>query len=82
LETAGVSCEYERSLADLVIMISPFAPMFASELWSALAAVANKTSQYDWVRIILCSKNDGKVITGIHYRVCLCVWVCISSSSR
>jgi len=31
-------------------MICPFAPMFASELWTALSAFANKTPQFDWVR--------------------------------
>jgi len=31
-------------------MICPFAPMFASELWTALSAFANKTPQFNWVR--------------------------------
>jgi len=44
------SRQYERSVADLIIMMCSFAPMFACELWSGLASVADKTSsQFDWV---------------------------------
>ena len=43
-----MSSQYERSVADLVIMICPFAPMFASELWAGLSSVA-RSSQFDWV---------------------------------
>ena len=48
-EAVSHSRQFERSLAELVIMICPFAPMFASELWTGLATVADRTSQFDWV---------------------------------
>lgn len=47
------SPQYERSVADLVIMLGPYAPMFASELWTGLASVARSTSYFDWVRSVL-----------------------------
>lgn len=49
----GHSQQYERSVAELVVMISPFAPMFACELWTGFVTVAHKTSQFDWVRPVL-----------------------------
>jgi len=53
LEAVDHSWQFERSLAELIIMICPFAPMFACELWTGLATVANKTSQFDWVQWIV-----------------------------
>jgi len=38
----GSSVQFEKSLAELVIMISPFAPMFASELWNGMASASRK----------------------------------------
>ncbi|ELU11054.1 hypothetical protein CAPTEDRAFT_228464 [Capitella teleta] len=40
------STEYERALCDLVLVLSPFAPMFCLELWSALTSVPLKNSHY------------------------------------
>lgn len=42
------SFEFERSLAELVVMLYPFAPMFASELWSGLASVASRNVNFQW----------------------------------
>jgi leucyl-tRNA synthetase len=50
------SQQYERLLAELVIMISPFAPMFACELWSGLASVLRDkmtNKQFDWGELVL-----------------------------
>lgn len=41
----------EAVLADFVIMLSPFAPCFAEELWSGLRSVATNTQLYKWVCI-------------------------------
>lgn len=43
------SFEFERSLAELVVMLYPFAPMFANELWSGLASVASRNINFQWV---------------------------------
>ena len=53
VEAVGESRQYERAVAELVLMISPFAPMFASELWTGLATVADKLPQFDWVRYVV-----------------------------
>lgn len=47
------SVQFERSLLELVIMLSPFAPMFASELWSGLASVPNKSDLFQWSNSVL-----------------------------
>ena len=52
MEALRHSRQYQRSVAELIVMICPFAPMFASELWSGLATVADKMSQFDWVRLL------------------------------
>lgn len=38
-------------LADFVVMLSPLAPCFASELWAGLGSVAPQNSSYDWVSL-------------------------------
>ncbi|XP_074645241.1 putative leucine--tRNA ligase, mitochondrial isoform X2 [Tubulanus polymorphus] len=40
--------EYERALCDLVIMLAPFSPCFASELWSGISSVPVKFNDYKW----------------------------------
>ncbi|XP_055955950.1 leucine--tRNA ligase, mitochondrial [Patella vulgata] len=51
------SYEFERSLCDLIIMISPFVPMFASEVWTALTSVARQTDHiYQWSEVVLNQK--------------------------
>lgn len=46
-----VSKEYEKCLADMIIMIAPFAPSFAEELWAGLSSVA-RSKDYQWVSLI------------------------------
>ena len=41
--------EYERALCDLIIMMAPFAPMLASELWAGVQTVPHKCTHYKWV---------------------------------
>ena len=48
-EVIAGSIEFEEALADLVIMVSPFAPMFASELWTGLQSCSHKSQKYNWV---------------------------------
>lgn len=36
------SAQYERALGNLFIMMSPIAPLFASECWSKFASVPNR----------------------------------------
>lgn len=36
------NAQYERSLANLFIMISPIAPLFASECWSKFCSIPNR----------------------------------------
>ncbi|BFZ19286.1 hypothetical protein BsWGS_22324 [Bradybaena similaris] len=47
-KVASVSKAYERALADLVVMLGPMAPHFASELWAGLADVA-QFQTHQWV---------------------------------
>lgn len=46
-EAKHISKEYEKCLADMVIMIAPFAPSFAEELWVGLSSVA-RSGDYLW----------------------------------
>ncbi|XP_056009191.1 probable leucine--tRNA ligase, mitochondrial isoform X2 [Ostrea edulis] len=46
-EAKLVSREYERCLADMIIIIAPFAPSFGEELWAGLSSVA-RTTEYFW----------------------------------
>ena len=44
------SYEFERAVADLVVMVSPFAPNFASELWAGLQSISSRLKpDYNWV---------------------------------
>ncbi|ESO93051.1 hypothetical protein LOTGIDRAFT_216293 [Lottia gigantea] len=46
--------EFERCLADLIIMLAPFSPMFACEYWAGVSSTVNFThSLYQWDRIVL-----------------------------
>jgi leucyl-tRNA synthetase len=47
-EAKRVSREYEKCLADMIIIIAPFAPSFGEELWAGLSSVARST-EYLWV---------------------------------
>lgn len=38
------SAQYERALGNLLIMLSPIAPHFASELWSKFLSVPNRVA--------------------------------------
>ncbi|KAL5021562.1 hypothetical protein ScPMuIL_000717 [Solemya velum] len=49
----GTSPQFSRAVTDLVIMISPFAPHFASELWAGLADCADHESLYIWNESVL-----------------------------
>lgn len=53
----GRSPAFERAMADLTIMISPIAPMFASELWRGLASAAwhypALDEHYNWSKDVL-----------------------------
>ncbi|XP_064604545.1 probable leucine--tRNA ligase, mitochondrial [Liolophura sinensis] len=44
---------YEQALADLIIVLSPFSPSFASELWSRLTSVPSLSSLYHWDKGVL-----------------------------
>ena len=45
------SYEFERAVADLIIMVSPFAPSFASELWAGVQSVrARMKTDHNLVR--------------------------------
>ncbi|XP_061197922.1 probable leucine--tRNA ligase, mitochondrial [Saccostrea echinata] len=46
-EVKLVSREYEKCLADMIIIIAPFAPSYAEELWVGLSSVARGTG-YLW----------------------------------
>lgn len=51
------SAEYERSIFSLLIVIAPFAPNFASELWSKFLSIPNRIdhteSEIDWNKDVL-----------------------------
>ena len=48
------SFEFERALADLILMVAPIAPHFTSELWAGLRSTAIHTKQlYQWVSVLL-----------------------------
>ncbi|ESO03773.1 hypothetical protein HELRODRAFT_112157 [Helobdella robusta] len=47
---------FERTLCDLVIVLSPFAPMFALELWEGLKSVNHTEEHYDWNSNVLKQK--------------------------
>lgn len=50
----GVSPAFERAMADTIIMLFPFAPMFAAEMWRGFASAswhyAEFDSLYDWTK--------------------------------
>lgn len=48
--------EFERALSDLIILLSPFTPCFASELWAGVAQVASSSSSYNWEQNVLLQK--------------------------
>merc|ERR1740137_346847 len=39
---------FERALADAVIMLAPFAPLMASEMWAGMQSVAPSSDSHDW----------------------------------
>lgn len=41
-ETVKFNAKYERSLGELFVMMSPIAPLFASECWSKFLSVPNR----------------------------------------
>ena len=49
-DAIGQSFEFERALCDLIILMSPFAPMFASELWRGVVNVQHMCRHYKRVR--------------------------------
>ncbi|KAK3584562.1 hypothetical protein CHS0354_030569 [Potamilus streckersoni] len=49
----GHSIQFERALADLIIMTAPFAPSFASELWTGMASVASRKTEHNWDKHVL-----------------------------
>ncbi|XP_059473924.1 leucine--tRNA ligase, mitochondrial isoform X2 [Neocloeon triangulifer] len=49
-----LSTQFQRALALQLILIAPFAPHFASELWAVLAlATSIKTNEFDWSKSVL-----------------------------
>ena len=48
----GVSLAFERAMADMIIMLFPFAPMFAAEMWQGFASAPwhypELSAKYDW----------------------------------
>lgn len=63
---------YEQAMADFIILLSPFSPSFASELWSGLTSVPSLSSLYRWVNALF-SKHvcrfcvNTMVIQNDHY---------------
>ena len=53
-DAIGQSFEFERALCDLIILMSPFAPMFASELWRRVVNVQHMCTHYKRVRFWQC----------------------------
>ncbi|GAB1602031.1 probable leucine--tRNA ligase, mitochondrial [Argonauta hians] len=56
VDVAACSAVFGSVLADLVIMLAPMAPSFASELWAGLASVAPPSGSHDWSRSVLQQK--------------------------
>lgn len=53
-EIIARSSEFEQALAYLIIMLSPVAPHFSSELWAGFVSAPNRmTSQFDWDKGVL-----------------------------
>uniref|UniRef100_A0A0B7AFM5 leucine--tRNA ligase n=1 Tax=Arion vulgaris TaxID=1028688 RepID=A0A0B7AFM5_9EUPU len=83
-EIAAVSKSFEQALADLIIMLSPMSPHFASELWVGLADVAqHQTHQWElpvmeqpWPKLddnclmpLVCKINDVSILeVGVPYK--------------
>ena len=48
----GVSPAFERSMADMIIILFPFAPMFSAEMWRGFASAPwhypQLTDHFDW----------------------------------
>lgn len=51
VECMKKSREYERALAVQIIMLAPFAPHFASELWSAFSAAKYHLINEDEIKL-------------------------------
>lgn len=71
LDVSQSSKAYERALADLIIMISPMAPHFASELWSGLKSHALYES-HDWAANVLDQRwptPDRDFLMPLTYRI-------------
>lgn len=62
-EAKHISKEYEKCLADMVIMIAPFAPSFAEELWVGLSSVA-RSGDYLWVSLMRTLQYFKKILFG------------------
>lgn len=54
-DVIALSEEYEKTLGAFIIMLAPFAPHFASELWSGFAECPNRINlaSFDWTRGVL-----------------------------
>ena len=52
----GISLAFERAMADMIIMLFPFAPMFAAEMWQGLASAPWHYPQldayFDWQKYV------------------------------
>lgn len=48
IDVLAHSHQAELALADLIVMLSPMAPAFASELWSAMKSAASRTTHHNW----------------------------------
>ncbi|CAH1783237.1 unnamed protein product [Owenia fusiformis] len=59
-EVATYSSEYERMLSELVVMVAPMAPMFASELWEGMKSANHISNCQDWESPVL-SQNWPKI---------------------
>lgn len=68
------SFEYERAMAALIVMLSPLAPHFASELWSVFVDNARRLStDVQWVKslewhYLRCSSNLKGQVLDISWR--------------
>ena len=52
--SAGVYLpEYARVLCELVVMMSPFCPMFSSELWAGLSSIKPVVPGINWDKPVL-----------------------------
>ncbi|XP_064641468.1 probable leucine--tRNA ligase, mitochondrial isoform X2 [Lineus longissimus] len=66
------SALFEQALCDLVIMLSPMVPMFASELWAGLSSIQSKSGDYNW-DVCLLDQAWPKVDAGYHINMMVTV---------